>query len=147
MRICDWSSDVCSSDLIFHTNGWQGQRQTRNHWQGDLPADEARAAFVHARGALETAGWDFRPEHTKVLMLTQRALANELGYGSLPGIFRYNDAFADKSDPHIAWFVEMLEPAALAFEARRYGAMLAALGRSEVRRDGKGCVRTCRSQC
>src|SRR3546814_21181747 len=79
MRICDWSSDVCSSDLIFHTNGWQGQRQTRNHWQGDLPADEARAAFVHARGALETAGWDFRPEHTKVLIPTQRALANELG--------------------------------------------------------------------
>src|SRR3546814_9707001 len=62
-------------------------------------------------------------------MLTQRALANELGYGSLPGIFRYNDAFADKSDPHIAWFVEMLEPAALAFEARRYGAMFEALGR------------------
>src|SRR3546814_19238658 len=118
MRICDWSSDVCSSDLIFHTNGWQGQRQTRNHWQGDLPADEARAAFVHARGALETAGWDFRPEHTKVLMLTQRALANELGYGSLPGIFRYNDAFAEQSDPPLARFTQMLTPAHPPFQAR-----------------------------
>jgi len=114
---------------IFHTNGWGGQRQTGNHWQGDLPAAEARAAFVHARTALEQAGWDFAPAHTKVLMLTQRALANELGYGSLPGIFRFNDAFAAKSDPHIAWFVDQLEPAALAFEARRYGAMFEALGR------------------
>jgi DNA helicase-2/ATP-dependent DNA helicase PcrA len=114
---------------IFHTNGWAGNRQTRNHWQGDLPADEARAAFVRTRAALEEVGWDFAPEHTKVLMLTQRALANELGYGSLPGIFRYNDAFARKADPHIAWFVDQLEPAALAFEARRFGAMFEALGR------------------
>src|SRR3546814_5216719 len=129
MRICDWSSDVCSSDLIFHTNGWQGQRQTRNHWQGDLPADEARAAFVHARGALETAGWDFRHQHNKVLMLTQRALANELGYGSRPGIFSDNDAFAEQSERHIAWFVEMLEPAPHAFHARRYRDLFEAPGR------------------
>lgn len=114
---------------IFHTNGWAGKRQTRNHWQGDLPADEARAAFVRTRAALEEVGWDFAPEHTKVLMLTQRALANELGYSSLPGIFRYNDAFARKDDPHIAWFVDHLEPAALAFEAHRFGAMFEALGR------------------
>lgn len=114
---------------VFHTNGWAGKRQTRNHWQGDLPAEEARAAFVQTRAALEEAGWDFSPEHTKVLMLTQRALANELGYGSLPGIFRFNDAFSAKSDPHIAWFVDQLEPASLAFEARRYGAMFEAFGR------------------
>lgn len=114
---------------IFHTNGWSGKRQTRNHWQGDLPADEARAAFINTRAALEDSGWDFAPEHTKVLMLTQRALANELGYGSLPGIFRYNESFAGKADPHIAWFVDVLEPAALAFEARRYGEMFEALGR------------------
>jgi len=114
---------------IFHTNGWGGKRQTRNHWRGDLPADEARAAFIDTRAALENAGWDFAPEHTKVLMLTQRALANELGYGSLPGVFRFNDAFARKSDPHIAWFVDQLEPAALAFEVRRYGEMFEALGR------------------
>lgn len=114
---------------IFHTNGWGGKRQTRNHWQGDLPADEARAAFVHVRGALEQQGWDFGPDHTKVLMLTQRALANELGYGSLPGVFRYNDAFARKADPHIAWFVDVLEPAAQAYEARKFGAMFEALGR------------------
>lgn len=114
---------------IFHTNGWVGKRQTRNHWQGDLPADEARAAFVRTRAALEEEGWNFAPEHTKVLMLTQRALANELGYGSLPAIFRYNDAFARKADPHIAWFVDQLEPAALAFDVRRFGAMFEALGR------------------
>ena len=114
---------------IFHTNGWAGKRQSRNHWQGDLPADKARAAFLRTRVALEEAGWDFAPEHTKILMLTQRALANELGYGSLPGIFRYNDAFARKADPHIAWFVDQLEPAVQAFEARRFGAMVEALGR------------------
>lgn len=114
---------------IFHTNGWTGQRQTRNHWQDDLPAEKSRAAFVHTRAALERSGWNFSPEHTKVLMLTQRALANELGYGSLPGVFRFNDAFARKSDPHIAWFVDQLEPAANAYEKRRYGAMFEALGR------------------
>src|SRR3546814_11251547 len=47
----------------------------------------------------------------------------------MPGLDRYNGAFANNSVPHLAWFVEMLEPAALAFEARRYGAMFEALGR------------------
>src|SRR3546814_14940267 len=34
MRISDWSSDVCSSDLLAP---WRGNRMTRTSWQKYLP--------------------------------------------------------------------------------------------------------------
>lgn len=101
-----------------------------NHWQGDLPEDSARVAFNLAKAKLVNEfNWDFSPDNTKVLMLTHRALASELGYASLPKVFRYNESFAKKSNNHIAYFVDNLEPAALAFEARKYGQMFEVLGR------------------
>lgn len=107
---------------VFHTNGWAERRETRNHWQGDLPAAPAARAFDLVKTSLKVAGWDIVAE-TKILMLTHRALAKEMGYSSLPAIFRYNDSFVRKSDEVIAFFDDHLEPAAEAFLARRYGAM------------------------
>lgn len=63
-------------------------------------------------------------------MLTHRVLANEQGYPSLPGVFRYNEAFAKKEHPHIAYFVDILEPACDAYSNRRFGAMFEALNSS-----------------
>lgn len=114
---------------VFHTNGWPGKRQTRNHWQGDLPVEEARLVFLQVKQMLaEEKGWDFGDaKSTKVLMLTHRAVATGQGYASLPGVFQYNDAFARKRDEHLAFFIDHLEPAAEAFLEKRYGAMFEAI--------------------
>jgi DNA helicase-2/ATP-dependent DNA helicase PcrA len=114
---------------IYHTNGWVGKRRTNNHWQGDLPAEEARRAFLFTRQTLgDDQGWGFDdPAKTKVLMLTQRAVATGQGYASLPSVFRFNDAFSRKRDEHLAFFIDHLEPAAEAFLQKRYGAMFTAI--------------------
>lgn len=113
---------------VFHTNAWTGARQTGAHWAGDLPSDIGHETFEGVKTTLEQEGWDFSPERTKVLMLTHRLLANEQGYASLPTVFRYNEAFAKKEHPYIAFLVDQLEPACDAFAVRRFGAMFDALG-------------------
>lgn len=77
---------------VFHTNGWGGTRLTKNHWQGDLPQAEAARALAHVRRTLaDERGCDLVND-TKILMLTHRALANEIGYGSMHDVFRYDDS-------------------------------------------------------
>jgi DNA helicase II / ATP-dependent DNA helicase PcrA len=111
---------------VFHTNGWRGGRLTANHWQGDLPADEAARALRRVRTELESIGWDFAGD-TKVLMLTHRALATEMGYSSMRTVFKFNDSFARKANEVIAYFHEHLEPAARAYLAKRFGKMFEAI--------------------
>ncbi len=113
---------------IFHTNDWAGQRQTGNHWGGDLPAEAAHTALESVMKRLGEKGWDLSPQMTKILMLTHRVLASEQGYSSLPQVFRYNESFTKKEHPHIAFFVDQLEPAIEAFLSKRYGEMFAAIG-------------------
>lgn len=107
---------------LFHTNAWIGTRRTGAHWGGDLPEPKAAAAFQATKEALIADGWDFQSD-TKVLMLTHRALANELGYASMRDVFRFNDSFARKANDVIKYFHEHLEPAAKAFLEKRFGAM------------------------
>lgn len=111
---------------VFHTNGWGGQRLTANHWQGDLPATEAAQALKNVRTELESDGWDFAGD-TKVLMLTHRALATEMGYSSMRTVFEFNDSFTRKANGVIAYFHEHLEPAARAYLAKRFGKMFEAI--------------------
>lgn len=113
---------------VFHTNDWQGQRQKGSHWTGDLPSEAGHEALVRVKATLEQDGWDLSSDHTKILMLTHRLLASEQGYSSLPSTFRYNEAFTKKEHPHIAFFVDELEPACDAFAARKFGMMFEALG-------------------
>jgi len=111
---------------VFHTNGWGGRRLTANHWQGDLPEAEAAQALRNVRAELERVGWNFDGD-TKVLMLTHRALATEMGYGSMRNVFKFNDSFTRKSNEIIAYFHEHLEPAARAYLGRRFGKMFEAI--------------------
>lgn len=113
---------------VFHTNDWQGQRQKGGHWGGDLPSDVGHETLVRVQATLEQDGWDLSVDSTKILMLTHRLLASEQGYSSLPATFRYNEAFTKKEHPHIAFFVDELEPACDAFTARKFGVMFEALG-------------------
>lgn len=113
---------------VFHSNAWVGQRLGGNHWKGDLPADVAHRSLKSATEILRGEGWDLSPRQTKILMLTHRGLANEQGYGSLPTVFRYNESFSKREHPHVAFLVDVLEPACDAYAERRYGEMFAILG-------------------
>ena len=113
---------------VFHTRNWAGQRQTGAHWGGDLPSPVGHDALERVKAMLVDDGWDLSPSHTKILMLTHRLLASEQGYSSLPATFRFNESFTKKEHPHVAYFVDELEPACDAFVARKFGAMFEALG-------------------
>lgn len=114
---------------IFHTNGWQGTRQTGGHWGGDLPPEDAHDYLENLKARLQGEGWEFLLGKSKILMLTHNVLAAEQGYRNLSGIFRYNDSFIKKEDQHIAFMVDVLEPVCAAYEQRRYGEMFSLLGR------------------
>ncbi len=116
---------------VFHTNAWIGKRSTGPHYGGDLPDQEAFAALAEVMERLSKAEWEFSPGATKILMLTHRALGKQQGYASLPTVFRDNYTFTKKEHPHIAFFVDHLEPACRAFAIKHYGEMFAALGTNE----------------
>ena len=120
----------CGSVAVFHTNDWPGPRQTGPHWRGDLPPEQSHAALATVKDRLARQGWDLSPDKSKFLMLTHRVLASEQGYNSLPEVFRYNEAYTQKEHPHIAFFVDSLEPACRAYIARQYGEMFTVLGGS-----------------
>jgi DNA helicase-2/ATP-dependent DNA helicase PcrA len=116
---------------VFHTNSWVGTRRTGaggGHWKGDLPAGVAHQYLERCIAHLKASGWDFAPLKTKVLLLTQNGIAAEQGYGELARVFPYNDLFAKKTDDHVAFFANKLEPAAVAYLSHRYGEMFELLG-------------------
>lgn len=114
---------------IFHTNNWVGTRRTENHWQGDLPAEDAHNYLENLKTRLEGEGWEFVSDETRVLMLTHNVLAQEQGYRNLSGVFRYNESFIKKEDRHIGFMVDILEPICKAYAERRFGEMFSLLGR------------------
>jgi DNA helicase-2/ATP-dependent DNA helicase PcrA len=116
------------SAVVYHTNDWPGQRRSEAHWKGDLPADTAHDFLQNLREKLTKEGWTFTPDKTRILMLTHSVLAKEQGYSSLANVFPYNDSFIEKTDPHISFFVDTVEPVCRAYESKRFGEMLAALG-------------------
>ena len=121
--------DAAGSISIFHTNGWQGTRQTGGHWGGDLPPEDAHDYLENLKAQLQGEGWEFSPDKTKILMLTHNVLAAEQGYRNLSGVFRYNGSFIKKEDRHIAFIVDVLEPVCTAYANSRYGKMFSLLGR------------------
>src|SRR3546814_20749977 len=115
MRISDWSSDVCSSDLL---PPWM-------NIQGDF-AKQIKKALVHF-------GIEKQPLGIDVMELPMlRALEAE-GIEVVDGQQALLDAREIKTPDEI----ELLKMAA---------AMVDATSRSEERRVGKECVRTCRSR-
>lgn len=118
--------DVPGEVRVFHTNSWPGKRLTANHWQGDLPGTDAAKALDFVRQELEGSGWDFEGD-TKILMLTHRALAKEMGYLSMRTVFSFSDSYARKANEVIAYFNESLEPAVRAYLGKRFGSMFEAI--------------------
>ena len=126
---------------VFHTNSWVGTRRPASgggHWTGDLPADDARQFLKSCIENLNGSGWDFSPDKTKVLLLTHNGLAAEQGYAQLAKVFPFTDLYIKKTDDHIAFFADKLEPAAAAYLAHRYGAMFDVLGEEAPRLTSHG---------
>lgn len=119
------------SAFAFHTNSWVGTRRSGaggGHWKGDLPAETAHEYLQRCIASLAASGWDFAPEKTKILVLTHNGIASEQGYSQLVRIFPYNDLWLKKSDDHIAFFADKLEPATAAYKSHRYGEMFNIFG-------------------
>ena len=122
------------SVAVYHSNEWVGTRQSGNHWNGDLPTEDAHMFLGGLRERLSNEGWDF--DKTKILMLTHKVLAAEQNYIQIASTFRYNDSFIKKEDPHIAFLIDTVEPTCAAFQNGHYGEMFATIG---VRSD---CIRS-----
>ena len=114
--------------IVYHTNNWQGTRRTGQHWDGDLPPEYAHLYLDTVRKKLLENGWDFSAEKTKILMLTHNVLADEQGYRHLADVFSRTEYYIKKEDSYIAYFADILEPACIAYENKKYGEMFAVLG-------------------
>ncbi|WP_222440174.1 UvrD-helicase domain-containing protein [Arthrobacter alpinus] len=112
---------------IYHTNSWPGTRLGRN-WKGQISHEATQACLAWIQTASRSSTWIRESKDLKVLMLTHATIANELGYPSLPRIFRYNDAFAKKEDPVVEYLVDTIEPALQAFKDHKYGELFRTLG-------------------
>lgn len=125
-KVKDEKSD--GAIVILHTNDWNGTRLTGNHWDGDLPSEEASTYRDKARKYLMDLGWNLAADETKILMLTHRLLAEEQGYRNLAAVFPNTESYIKKEDAHIEYFLDYLEPICIAYENRRYGEMFEKLG-------------------
>jgi DNA helicase-2/ATP-dependent DNA helicase PcrA len=114
--------------IAYHTNEWAGTRRTDSPWKEDLPPTEAHQYLVKLKIRLEGEGWIFRPEKTKILMLTNTLLAEEQGYGSFIKVYQYPDSYLRKDDIFIKFLLEKLEPMSVAYEQKKFGQMFAAIG-------------------
>lgn len=112
---------------VYLTNSWEGVRRTENHWQGDLPESVAHQSLINIKEELRH--WDFSPEKTKILMLTNNVLANEQGYARIAKFFaRDTDDYLKKNNHYIKFLIDTVEEVAKYFEKRKYGEMFKVIG-------------------
>jgi DNA helicase-2/ATP-dependent DNA helicase PcrA len=120
--------DSLGEVIVYHTNGWVGERRTGAHWNGDLPAEAAHQFLEGTKARLNESGWDISPSNTKVLMLTHNVLAAEQGYQTIASSFSDNDDFLSLKDPYMDFLIATVENGLTAFRQRKYGAMMDTFG-------------------
>lgn len=113
---------------VFHSQNSLATRLDSGHWKGDLPSDCAKSYRDRTKIYLEQNGWEFIPEKTKILMLTNNLLAEEQGYRELVSAFRDTDDYLKLNDHYIKYFKEVLEPVCEYFEKSQYGEMFKVIG-------------------
>lgn len=118
---------------IFDSNNFTGTRRTENHWQEDLPVEQAHDLFIKSKALLEDSGWDFSPGKTKILMLTNNILAAEQGYSTLLDAFPDSDDLLKKNDKTVAFLSNVLDPAIASFDCGKFGEMFSYLNLSVPR--------------
>lgn len=112
---------------IYHSNSWPGVRQSR-HWKGQISHEATQSCLAWVQTASPSSTWIQRSKDLKILMLTHATIANELGYPTLPTVFKHNDSFAKKEDPAVEYFVDIIEPALQAYREHKYGEFFQLLG-------------------
>ena len=113
---------------FFHANSYTGERTSSSASKNDTPPEVSRDFMAKLTERLKQDGWDLSSKKTKILMLTHNAIAAERGYPRIAKAFRYNDSFAKKEDPLIAFLVDTVEPMCRAFNEKRFGDMFRILG-------------------
>ena len=116
------------SAVVYHTNGWEGHRLTGSAWKGDLPDDVAHDVLERLKMQLVAKGWDFTRHKSKILMLTHKVLANEQGYSNIARVFGKPELYVKKEDRLIAFLINAVEPACIAYENRRFGELFDIVG-------------------
>ncbi|MEX5257675.1 UvrD-helicase domain-containing protein [Kocuria arenosa] len=116
---------------IYHTNEWPSGDRLTHHWKGQIPHIASHRTLEWITNDAQHRVWGEASKDTKTLMLTHASLAHELGYESLPAIYKYNDSFAKKEDPVIAFLLDIVEPSSEAFRERRYGELFDVLGSAQ----------------
>ncbi|RZM84417.1 DNA helicase II [Pseudoalteromonas rubra] len=112
---------------VFHSNDWVGVRRDGSgggHWKGDLPEDSVREHVEKTKKLMRRDGWDLSPDKTKILFLTNNLIASEQNFKNLSDCFRYTDDYLKKNDKYIQFFLDVIEPTALAYEQKLYGELL-----------------------
>lgn len=120
--------DAVGEARFFHANSYTGERTSSPSSKNDTPPEVSRDFMAKLTETLERDGWDLSSEKTKILMLTHNAIAAERGYPTIAKSYRYNDSFAKKEDPLIAFLIDTVEPMCRAFTERRFGDMFRVLG-------------------
>ncbi len=113
---------------FFHANSYTGERTNTRSSKNDTPPEVSRDFMAKLMETLKQDGWDLSSEKTKILMLTHNAISAERGYSMIAKSYRYNDSFAKKEDPLIAFLVDIVEPMCRAFNEKRFGDMFRVLG-------------------
>src|SRR3546814_19841857 len=133
MRISDWSSDVCSSDLLVILN------YIANHiiQSGNINR-EFLAKHASFKRGVTNIGYGLRPEHPLEQAATHAADANS---GEVIGF----DEFAAFVKPYTLDYAVKMSGVERGWLQQR-AALYADTKSSEERRVGKGCVSTCRSR-
>ncbi len=121
------------SIYVFHSNEYQGERRTQNHWQQDLPETNAHEYLERAITNLKACGWSLNTDSSKILMLTNNVLASEQNYRNLTACFRDTDDYLKKNDHYIKFFLETVEPMYEHFLVGHYGEMFSVLGKKHPR--------------
>ncbi len=118
---------------VFTSNGFTGERRTEAHWKDDLPEETAHDYLEEVKSQLSAKGWEFDPEKTKILMLTNNVLATEQGYNKLIKIFSNNEDLLKKSDDYISFLADVVLACVESFECGKYGEMFEALNLKALR--------------
>ncbi|GKX62715.1 UvrD-helicase domain-containing protein [Pragia fontium] len=112
---------------VFHSNDWGGVRRDGKgggHWKDDLPESDVKDYILKTKSLMIGDGWDFSPEKTKILFLTNNIIASEQNFKNLADCFSYTDDYLKKNDKYIKFFLEVVEPTLFAYEHKQYGELL-----------------------
>jgi DNA helicase-2/ATP-dependent DNA helicase PcrA len=109
---------------VYHSNSWKGNRRTGaggGHWKDDLPEEDVKIYLEKVKEIMVFEGWSMSPKETKILMLTNNLIATEQKFNNLASFFKYTDDYLKKNDKYIQFFLDVVEPTAIAYEKSEYG--------------------------